>query len=152
MHSHLHPQQWHRRFRQRGASLIEVVIAVLILAIGMLGIGAMQTVALRNSQSALERSQAVMLSYSALDLLRANPVAARIGSYNMPRTCAPLGGGTRADLERDAWLGDLTAPLGEDACGRISCIDARCEVEVFWDDARGTGGESQHSIITVARL
>jgi len=152
MHPPSHPQQRYQWSRQSGASLIEVVIAVLILAIGMLGVGAMQTVALRNSQSALERSQAVMLSYSALDLLRANPVAARIGSYNMPRSCGPLGGSTRADFERDAWLGDLTATLGEAACGRIACIDTRCQVEVVWDDARATGGESEHSIITVARL
>lgn len=138
--------------RQRGATLIEVVIAALILAIGMLGVGAMQAAALRNSQSALERSQGVMESYSILDTLRANPVAARMGQYNMPMTCAPLGGVGRVAAERDAWILNVQRSLGEDACGRIACINDRCEVEVRWDDRRGTGGEENQSIVTVARL
>ena len=41
-------------------SLIEVLVAVLIMGIGLLGIAAMQTVALRNGQSSLERTQAVI--------------------------------------------------------------------------------------------
>ena len=45
---------------QQGMSLLEVLIAVLVLAIGLLGIAALQATALRNSQSSLERNQAVM--------------------------------------------------------------------------------------------
>lgn len=138
--------------RQSGASLIEVLIAALILAIGMLGLGAMQAAALRNSQSSLERSQAVMESYAILDMMRANPIAAQAGQYNMPRTCAPLGGGGRANLERDAWITGLQASLGESACARIACLNDRCEIEIDWDDSRGTGGDTAQSIQTVTRL
>ncbi|WP_294067898.1 type IV pilus modification protein PilV [Silanimonas sp.] len=138
--------------RQAGASLIEVLIAALILAIGMLGLGAMQAAALRNSQSALERSQAVMESYAILDMMRANSIAARAGQYNMPRTCSPLGGTGRADVERDAWIANLQASLGEAACARIACLNDRCEIEIEWDDSRGTGGEAVQVIQTVSRL
>lgn len=138
--------------RQAGATLIEILIAALILAVGMLGVGAMQAAALRNSQSSLERSQAVLETYAILDTMRANLIAARAGAYNMPRTCAPIAGGTRAQLERAAWHQGVIARLGDDACARIACVDNVCTVELDWDDSRGTAGEAGHSTVTVAQL
>ena len=44
-----HPNMTPMPALQRGASLIEILIAVLILAIGMLSVGAMQATALRNN-------------------------------------------------------------------------------------------------------
>ena len=84
------PAARHRRFSRsrgprsaaRGVGLIEVLIAVLVMAIGLLGIAAMQATALRNSQSSLERSQAVIQSYGILDAMRANLDVARAGTYN----------------------------------------------------------------------
>ncbi|WP_447731138.1 type IV pilus modification PilV family protein [Pseudoxanthomonas suwonensis] len=58
------------------------MISILIMAIGLLGIAAMQATALRNGQSSLERTQAVMQSYAVLDILRANRTAAIAGYYN----------------------------------------------------------------------
>ena len=55
-----------------GVGLIEVLIAVVVLAFGLLGIAAMQITSLRSSQSALERSQAVAQSYAMFDAMRAN--------------------------------------------------------------------------------
>ncbi|MFL8092610.1 prepilin-type N-terminal cleavage/methylation domain-containing protein, partial [Xanthomonas vasicola] len=49
-----------KRKSMSGIGLIEVLISVVILGVGMLGIAAMQATALRNSQSSLERSQAVI--------------------------------------------------------------------------------------------
>ena len=46
--------------RQRGVGLIEVLIAVLVMAIGMLGIAALQSITLKNSGGAAERTQAVI--------------------------------------------------------------------------------------------
>ena len=67
----------------RGFSLIEVMVAVLVLALGMLGVAAMQAVSLKNSQSSFERSQAVTETYSILDRMRANRPAAIIQEYNL---------------------------------------------------------------------
>ena len=53
--------------QQVGVTLIEVLVAVLVMAIGLLGIAALQATALRNSQSSLERSQAVVHTYAILD-------------------------------------------------------------------------------------
>ncbi len=138
--------------RQAGATLIEILIAALILAVGMLGVGAMQSAALRNSQSSLERSQAVLETYAILDTMRANLIAARAGAYNMPLTCEPIVGSTRAEVERAAWHEGVNDRLGEDACARIACTDNVCTIELQWDDSRGTAGDTEQEIITVSQI
>ena len=59
-----------RALSQRGAGLLEVLIAVLVMGIGLLGIAALQATALRNAQSSMERSQAVVQAYAILDSMR----------------------------------------------------------------------------------
>lgn len=69
-----------KRKSMAGISLIEVLISVLVLGVGMLGIAAMQATALRNSQSSLERSQAVIQVYTIFDAMRANSEVATSGA------------------------------------------------------------------------
>ena len=128
---------------QRGAGLIEVLVAVLVLAIGLLGIAAMQTTALRNNQSALERSQAVIQSYAILDAMRANREQALAGAYDLGAlTCAvPATAGTLAQNDLIAWMQSLQATLGPDACGQVSCpANSPCTVTVRWNDVRAADG------------
>jgi type IV pilus assembly protein PilV len=152
--------------RQRGVGLIEVLVAVLVLAVGLLGVAALQAIALRNSQSSLERTQAVVLSYAILDAMRANPMEARAGGYDMGMSCqAPTLSPTVQPAEvmlgrndRNVWLGLIKAELGGSACGAIACVAAAgteardCRVTVRWDDTRGTGGSGHHEMTTVVRL
>jgi prepilin-type N-terminal cleavage/methylation domain-containing protein len=79
-----------------GFSLIEVMVSVVIIAIGLLGIAAMQAMALRGSQSSLETSQAVIQSNSILEAIRAN--SANAPAYNMAMTCNLPPGGTLVNL------------------------------------------------------
>jgi len=65
---------WNRR--QTGLSMIELLVAVLVLAIGVLGITALQMVSLQNNRSALYRAEAVQLAYDMMDRIRANPEGA----------------------------------------------------------------------------
>lgn len=140
--------------RQLGATLIEVLIAVLIMAIGMLGIAALQAVALRNSQGSIERTQAVIQSYSILDAMRANVTAARAGAYDVAETCAQPAAGTRVQSDLRFWIGALHATVGESACGEIECNTATsvCSVTVHWNESRASGGSADMSIVTTSRL
>lgn len=58
--------------RQAGFSMIEVLIAVVVLALGLLGFALLQTMSLRFAQSANHRTQATNLAYDLLDQMRAN--------------------------------------------------------------------------------
>ncbi|WP_421866893.1 type IV pilus modification protein PilV [Motiliproteus sp.] len=72
---HTHPP------RQTGFTLIEILVAVLILSLGILGLIGMETMALKNNQSAYHRSQATLLAYDLADMMRANPEGAAAGDY-----------------------------------------------------------------------
>jgi type IV pilus assembly protein PilV len=136
----------------RGAGMVEVLVSVLVLAIGLLGVAAMQATALRNSQSSYERSQGVVHVYTIFDAMRANPVVARAGGYNMPMTCAPGGGGGLVDSDRNLWLQTLRNNLSQSACGQIDCQAGVCTVSVRWDDSRGRGGLAAHTFSTTTRI
>lgn len=147
------------RAEQRGATLVEVLIAVFILAVGLLGVAALQASALRNSGSALERSQAVIQTYSILDAMRANLTVARAGGYNMgPATTAtpPTNGGALAVSDRVAWQASLQATLGGIPSSTINCVASVCTITVQWDDSRGTNANAAaaaaYQVITVSQL
>ncbi|MEQ8857690.1 MAG: type IV pilus modification protein PilV [Pseudomonadales bacterium] len=62
-----------------GFSLIELLVAVLVMGIGVLGVTALQMVSLQNNRMALERGEAVSLAYDMMDRIKANPSAAYDG-------------------------------------------------------------------------
>lgn len=136
-----------------GVSMIEVLISIVVLAFGLLGIASMQMLALRNSQVALERSQATVQTYAILDAMRANLAVARIGGYNLAAmTCAvPEKAGTLASTDLHDWVTTLKSNLGDSACAHINCGGADCRITVEWDDSRGKS-EDPTQITTRTRL
>lgn len=68
--------------RHGGFSLLEVLIALLVLSIGLLGLAALQTTGLKFNQQSYQRTQATLLSYEILDRIRANPVGVGIAKYD----------------------------------------------------------------------
>ena len=58
--------------RARGVTLIEVLIAVLVLSVGLLGLGALQGVALQSGQLSYQRTQATNMAYRVADEFRAH--------------------------------------------------------------------------------
>ena len=137
-----------------GVGLIEVLVAVTILAFGLLGIAAMQATTLRNSQSAASRSQAVIATYTILERMRANYAVASNGGYDLAAmTCnAPTASSLVTSDQRD-WIESLHTSLGASACGQIRrCGGLTCEIVVQWDDSRGTGGGATEQLVTETRL
>ncbi|MBV1879784.1 MAG: type IV pilus modification protein PilV [Pseudomonadales bacterium] len=72
--------------KQHGFSLIEVMVAVLIVAVGILGVAGMQVVSLQQNRDALLRDQALLAGNDILDRMRANPATeyAPIGFADAP--------------------------------------------------------------------
>lgn len=76
------------RRRQQGFSLIEVLVALLVLAIGLLGLAMLQGQGLKFNTHAYSRSQATTLAYDILDRMRANPDGVGNGFYDVPSQSA----------------------------------------------------------------
>jgi type IV pilus assembly protein PilV len=63
------------RNRARGFSIVEALVALIVLSVGMLGIAGLYVVTLRSSGSAISRMQAVNLASDLADRIRANRTA-----------------------------------------------------------------------------
>lgn len=137
---------------ERGFTLIEVLIAVLVLSVGLLGLAALQATALRNNQSSLQRSAGVVYTYSIIESMHANVDAARAGTYNMGRICTVPAGGTLIQNDQRQWMRMLQQNLGADACGAIACASDLCKVTVEWNDSRAKEGDAAQTFSTEVRL
>ncbi|WP_430539655.1 type IV pilus modification protein PilV [Luteimonas terrae] len=142
--------------RQRGVSLIEVLVAVVVLGVGLLGTAALQATALRGGQSSFESSMAVAQTNSILEAIRSNAAAA--ASYNVGQLCAvPGASGTRAERDISQWMIDLKTSIGgavaadTTTCGTIERCPLDCTITVRWDDQRAGGGANRQ-IVTRTRI
>ncbi len=69
--------------QQQAFTLLEVLIALLILSIGLLALAATQITGQRGTQSALKRSQATLLANDLAERMHANPMGDyRAGAIN----------------------------------------------------------------------
>jgi type IV pilus assembly protein PilV len=136
--------------RQRGASLIEILVTVLILSFGLMGMSALQARALKGSVSSFQRSQAAIFSQYMLDVMRIDREKAKGGSYNTGKICNPnaFAGTALADTARKDWLTLVRDDMGTSAdtttCVAINCdADYKCWVTIMWDDSRAGGLATQ---------
>jgi type IV pilus assembly protein PilV len=68
--------------RQSGFSLLEILVAIVVLSIGLLGLAGLQAVSLSNNQAAYYRSIASQQVYDMADRIRANLAGVGAGNYN----------------------------------------------------------------------
>ena len=62
-------------YRQKGVGLIDVMIAVVIFSVGLLALGALQTITKQSNYEAIQRSTAAMLSHGMMERMRMNSLA-----------------------------------------------------------------------------
>jgi type IV pilus assembly protein PilV len=85
--------------RQRGVSLIEVMMSVLIFSIGLLGLAGLMVMATRSNHSAYLRTQVTFLASNMADRMSANPEAVWKENYDSdayPVAAATVGCGSGA--------------------------------------------------------
>ena len=75
----------------RGFTLIEVLVSVLVLAIGLLGLASLQANSMKHNHNAYLRSQATVLAYDIIDRMRANISTAEAGNYDTAGSDTPSG-------------------------------------------------------------
>lgn len=128
--------------RQQGATLIEVLVALLVLSVGLLGLAGMQMTALKSNQSAYYRSQATVLAYDIIDRMRANRADALNGVYDIPlqnQACDPdfSPSGSLAKKDVADWLNSLSCLLSSDARGSVVRNGRIFTISIEWNDNRG---------------
>ncbi len=121
-----------RKARQRGATLIEALVALLLLSIGLLGVAGLQINALQGSRTAHVRSQASVLAYYIADRMRANRDSALKGEYDMTFGTTPSGS-TINKVDLIAWKAELanTLPAGD---GELLITGNIVLIRVRWTD------------------
>lgn len=130
--------------KQRGFTLLEVLIALLILSIGLLGLAALQTTGLRSNEMASMRTTATQLAYDMSDRMRANTAGVDANEYVLTGGVAPPTGSTAvAAMDLDAWYNAVIAlPGGRSSitqCDGTSvppCDGITHIITVQWDEMR----------------
>lgn len=115
--------------RQRGVSLIEVMMAVLIFSIGLIGLASLMVVALRSNQAGYLRTQVTYLAHNMADRMSANPIGVWSGDYNsasypVSTTNDCAAGCTPAQLathDQQMWSSQLKTFLPPGATAKIAC-------------------------------
>lgn len=149
-----------------GLTLIEVMVAVLVLAVGLLGIAGLQSAALANNLISYQYTQASTLAQALIERMRANRQAVLDGSYLLAAAATPAAAsvdcaasGVRCSPQQQAqWdLATLYAqlsaaantanlPAGPRAILPSGRLSVSCEsgcgeralrvVTIYWDAAR----------------
>lgn len=129
--------------RQRGVSLVESLVALVVLSVGMLGIASLYVTSLKAGRTALTRTQAVTLVNDMLDRVRANSRAR--GAYKLTTTAAPTpsgcsdsGGCSAAQLANDDLASWRTAVVGT--------LPGAATGEVDFGPAGGTGFPDEYTV------
>lgn len=137
---------------EQGFTLIEILVAVLILSLGILGLIGMESLALKSNLSAYHRSQATILAYDLADKMRGNPAGVAGSEYlaAFPNgaahasSCVSYSGAVTGSgctpqkiAERDIyeWTTKITEILPSGA-GSLAVASGIHTVTVSWDDDR----------------
>ncbi len=128
-----------RAAAQRGFTLVEAMVALLVLSIGLLGIAALFVETLRANRTSLYRTVAVNLATDLGDRMRANRNPANAYACGTP-VCTPANGGNDiADADLTAWMGAIQNQLPGGTAGvaytaPTATTPAAYVVSVTWDE------------------
>ena len=147
-------------YKNAGFTLIEVLIAMVVLAVGLLGLAGLQATSLRNNQSAYNRSQATQLSYDMADRIRANLAdantlanSAYVASTTaaLQLTCNSSPGCTPALMaqnDRALWNANIISALGLLGTGSVT-VDATTRIftiTINWTENRDENSDDVSDI------
>ncbi|MCP3672105.1 MAG: type IV pilus modification protein PilV [Gammaproteobacteria bacterium] len=132
-----------RTHSQKGFTLIEAMIALLVISVGLLGIAALQVTSMQQNNSALHHSKAVWIAYTMADRIRANmnefveyDDIDTTNDYDQDCTGAPCSSNEMVISDAEEWK-DAVSAL-PDGRGRVNGNATALTISVMWDD-EGTG-------------
>jgi len=141
-----------------GMTLVEVLVALVVISVGLLGIAALQITSLRNSQESFLRTQATALADDIIDRMRANRTVALTNGYKIDIGQAITLSGTSSRSDRDLaeWKATLKSGLpqtndGKDADGSVDVQNNIATVTIQWGQ-RNSKDDSAMTFTTRTQL
>lgn len=144
------------RAAMHGFSMIEVLIALVVLAVGLLGLALMQTMNLRYTQSANHRTMATNLAYDLLDQMRANRLSAE--QFDAATFAVGAGGGPPCPARRvntvtvteniTRWQCQVVEALGADASANVDYNAGQATVVLAWGDRIPNEAPTSFAVVT----
>ncbi len=151
---------------QRGATLIEVLVAVVVSSFGLLGMAGLLSVSAKVNNSAYLRTQANFVAQSFIESMKINPPGVAAGSYNgtysgqtaLNMDCVRRGcsAAARAGYDRSRFDTALRETL-PNAHALVACTpsdstsgyDGTCKLQITWSEralaASGSASEETSS-------
>jgi type IV pilus assembly protein PilV len=138
----------HRKHAEAGFTLIEVLVAVIVLTLGLLGLASLQNVGVRGSHNAYLYSQATIQAYDMIDRMRANRGEALAGNYNLAIADTVPGVATVTAADVTDWLLGvaLELPAGD---GSVALNAGVVTVTVQWTNPTGTDEGNRNETVAV---
>ena len=121
---------------QNGFALFEVLITVIIMAIGLLGLAALQVTSLKANHGALQKTQATFLAYDMVDRIRSNRNEGIAGNYDIDISDIKPTGTTLPEVDLNDWLTSISdlLPSGD---GAVACDGSGiCTINITWNIER----------------
>jgi len=130
---------------QKGFSLIEVLVSMLLISFGLLSLGNLQTRSLHASSEAYMETQSALHLKEVVELLRANKASAKLGDYNIALSSfsdLTVATSPIADVDRYHWFNNLNNIL-PGAKASINCANtSHCIIELQYTAPSGTHKQS----------
>lgn len=134
--------------KQNGSSMVEIMVAIIITVIGLLGVASLQGNALKFQKSSSQRSESMQSIYDLGERMRANAIAARDGAYiytvpyattvasppAIPTCSAPCSGIQIANIDTANWLNALSQRLSGGAGYVVANPLGGFDVTVMWKE------------------
>ena len=125
------PSNWSR---ETGTTLLEILVTLVVIALGLLGLASLQAVSLRSNNTAYYRSQATILAYDIVDRMRTNRAAAvNTASYNIGFETAASSDATVIGTDINEWKTNIAQaiPAGQ---GSITVLAGGVAlISIRWD-------------------
>ena len=135
--------------RMSGISMIEVLVTLVLIAISMLGLMAVQVQTNELNNQAYLRSQAVSLAYDMAERVRLSATLAKQGHYNLLRNYNPPSvcpSGSITDQDRCEWTQRLAETL-PDGDGVLALQNSdEITITVYWTEEKDQPGIAQFSL------
>lgn len=125
-------------FNQQGFSMIEVLVAILVVSVGLIGLALMQNMSLKYAQSSQYRTQAVALSSNLLEQIRTNRAEANkyTGTFAASSTgCAQSGTNISSTAFIGEWRCQMQKQLGSGAQAVVTRTGDRIQIQITWTDS-----------------